>query len=102
LIVQVYPGLVPSYKIFLLFRAEPLHHIEDILRKFDPILLLHIGQAMAYPSWGEETRPEIVQNRENWRPWRLKGLTDLVGGRMRLLLTESENSIIKIVARGPP
>jgi hypothetical protein len=52
-----------------LFRAEPLHHIEHMLRKLDPIGLLHIGQAMEYPPRGEETKPEVVGNRENCRSW---------------------------------
>jgi hypothetical protein len=100
-IVPVNPGLVPSYKILLLFRAEPSHHIEHMLRKLDPIGLLRIGQAMRHPPRGEETKPEVVQNSENCRPWRAEGLTDPTGGRMRLLLKNSENCITKIVLRGP-
>jgi hypothetical protein len=73
LIVLVNPGLVPSYKIFLLFRVDPLHHIEDMLRKLDPIGLQRIGQAMGYSPRGEETKLEVVQNSENCRPWRVKG-----------------------------
>jgi hypothetical protein len=86
--------------MFLLFRAEPLHHIEHMLRKLKPIGLLRIGQVMEYPPRGEETKPEVVQNRENCRPWRAAGLTDLAGGRMTLLLKKSENCITKIVLRG--
>jgi hypothetical protein len=83
-----------------LFRAEYLYHIEHILRKLDPIHLLRIGQAIGYPLRGEETKPEVVQNSENCRPWRVEGLADLAGGRMRLLLKKSENCIAKIVLRG--
>jgi hypothetical protein len=101
LIVPVNPGLVPCYKIFLLFRADPLHHIEQILRKLDPIGLLGIGQAMEYPPWGKAMKPEVVPNSENCRSWRVEGLTDLAGGGMRLLLKKSENCITKIVLRGP-
>jgi hypothetical protein len=71
------------------------------LRKLDPIGLLPIGQAMGYPSRGEETKPDVVQNSENCRPWRENGLTDLAGGGMRLLLKKSENCITKIVLSGP-
>jgi hypothetical protein len=71
------------------------------LRNLDPIGLLHIGQAMAYPPRGEETKPEVVQNSENCRPWRVEGLADLAGGRMRLLLKKPENCITKIVLMGP-
>jgi hypothetical protein len=99
LIVPVNPGLVPSYKIFLLDRAEPLHHIEHMLRQFDPIGLLCIRHAMGYPRRGEETKPEVVQNSQNCRPWRQEGLADLVGGCMRLLPKKSENCITKIVMR---
>jgi hypothetical protein len=56
---------------------------------------------MGYPRRGEEMKPEVVQNEENCRPWRVEGLTDLAGGRMRLLLKKSENCIITIVVRGP-
>jgi hypothetical protein len=99
LIVPVNPGLIGSYKIFLLFRVEPLHHIEYMLRKLDPIGLLRTGQAMGYSPRDEETKPEVVQNSENCRPWRVEGVTDLAGGRMRLLLNKSENCITKIVLR---
>jgi hypothetical protein len=71
-----------------------------MLRKLDPIDLLRIGQAMGYPPRGEETKPEVVQKSENCRPWREEGLTDLAGGRMRLLLKKSENCITKIVLTG--
>jgi hypothetical protein len=73
-----------------------------MLRKPDPIGLLHIGQATEYPPRGEETKSEVVQNSENCCPWRVKGLSDLAGGRMRLLLKKSENRITNIVLRGPP
>jgi hypothetical protein len=72
-----------------------------MLTKLDPISIMRIGQAMRYPPWGEETKPEVVQNEENCRPWRVEGLTILAGGRMRLLLKRSENCITKIVLRGP-
>jgi hypothetical protein len=98
----VNPGLVPSYKIFMSFRAEPLHHIEHMLRKLDPIGLLCIRHAMGYPPLGEETKPEVAQNSDNCRQWRVEGLTDLAGGRMRLLLKKSENCITKIVLRSLP
>jgi hypothetical protein len=101
LIVPVNPGLVPRYKIFLSFPGEPLHHIEPMLRKVDPIGLLCIGQAMGYPPRGEETKLGVVQNSENCRPWREEGLTDLAAERMRLPLKKSENCITKIVLRGP-
>jgi hypothetical protein len=71
-----------------------------MLRKLDSFGLLRIGQAMRYPPRGEETKPEVVQNSENCRPWRVEGLTDLAGGRMRLVLMKSENCITKIVLRG--
>jgi hypothetical protein len=101
LIVPVNPGLVPSYKIFLLFRAEPLHQIEHILTMLDPIGLLRIGQAMGYPPRGQETKADVVQNSENCSPWGMEGLTDLAGERMRLLLRKPENLITKIVLREP-
>jgi hypothetical protein len=72
-----------------------------MLRKLDPIGLLHIGQAMRYPPRDEEMKPNVFQNSENCRPWRVEGVTDLAGGRMRLLLQKSENYITKIVLRGP-
>jgi hypothetical protein len=72
-----------------------------MLRKLDPIGLMRIGQAMGYPPRGEETKPEVVQNSENCRPLPVEGLTDLAGGRMRLLLKKSENHITMIVLRGP-
>jgi hypothetical protein len=84
----------------MLFRAKPLRHIEHMLRKPNPIGLLHIRQAMEYPLWGEEMKPEAVQNSENCRPWRAEGLTDLAEGRMRLLLKKSENCLTKIVLMG--
>jgi hypothetical protein len=82
-----------------LFRAKPLHHIEHVLREFDPIGLLRIEQAMGYSPRGEEMKLEVVRISENCRPWRVEGLTDLAGGRMRLLLKKSENCITKIVLR---
>jgi hypothetical protein len=72
-----------------------------MLRKLDPIGLLLIEQATAYPPRGEETKLEAVQNSENCCPWQVGGLTNLAGGRMRLLLKKSENCITKIVPRGP-
>jgi hypothetical protein len=45
-------------------------------------------------------RYEVIQNSENCRPRRVEGLSDLAGGRMRLLLKKSENCITKIVLRG--
>jgi hypothetical protein len=72
-----------------------------MLRKLDPIGLLSIGQAMGYPPWGEETKPKVVQNSENCCPWRVEGLIDIAGGRMKSLLEKSENCIITIVLRGP-
>jgi hypothetical protein len=42
--------------------------MEHMLKKLDPIGLPPIGQAMAYPRRGEETKPEVVQNEENCRP----------------------------------
>jgi hypothetical protein len=81
------------------FRVEPLHHIEHILRKLNPVGLLRIGQAMGHPHRGEETKLEVVQNLENCRPWRVEGVTDLAGGRIRLLLNKSENCITKIILR---
>jgi hypothetical protein len=72
-----------------------------MLRKFNPIGLLCIRQAMWYPPRGEEMKPEVVQNSENNHPWRVEGITDLAGGRMRLLLKKSENRITKIVLRVP-
>jgi hypothetical protein len=44
----------------MLFRAEPLHHIEHMLRKLDLIGFLPIRQALGYRPWGEETKPEVV------------------------------------------
>jgi hypothetical protein len=73
-----------------------------MLRKLDPISLLRIGQAIEYRHRVEETNPEVVQNRENCPLWRVEGLTDLAGGRMRFLLKKSENCITKIIMRGPP
>jgi hypothetical protein len=58
----------PSYNIFLLFRAEPLQHIERMLRKLDPISPLRIGHAMEHLTRGEETKPEVIQNSENCLP----------------------------------
>jgi hypothetical protein len=72
-----------------------------MLRMLDPIGLLHVGQAMGSPPQGEETKPEIVQNSENCRPWRAEGFADLAGRRMRLLLKKSENCINKIVLMEP-
>jgi hypothetical protein len=72
-----------------------------MLRKLDPIGLLRIRQAMEHPLRGEETKPDVVQDSENCRPWRAEGLTDLAGGRMTLLLKKSENRIAKIVLSGP-
>jgi hypothetical protein len=72
-----------------------------MLRKPDPITLLYIGQEMGYPPRVEETKPEVVQNSENCRPWRVEDLTDLARRKMRLLLNKSENCIVKIVMRGP-
>jgi hypothetical protein len=72
-----------------------------MLRKLDPIGLLRIEQAMGHPPCGEEMKAEVIQSSENCLPWRLKGLVDLAGGRMRLLLMKSENCITKIVLRGP-
>jgi hypothetical protein len=54
---------------------------------------------MGYPPWGEEMKPEVIQDSENCRPWRVEGLADLAGGRMRLFLKKSENCITKIVLR---
>jgi hypothetical protein len=71
-----------------------------MLRNLDPIGLPLIGQATEYPHRGEETKPEVVQNSENGRPWRVHGLADLAGGRMRLVLKKYENCITKIVLRG--
>jgi hypothetical protein len=102
LIVPVNAGLVPSYKILLSLWAEPLRHIEHILRQFNPIGLMRIGQAMGYPPRGAEMKLEVVRNSKNCRPWRVEDLTDLAGGRMRLLLMQSENGITKIVLRGLP
>jgi hypothetical protein len=101
LVVPVNPGLVLGYKIFLSFRAEPLHHIEHLLKKLDHIGPLRIGQAMGYPRWGEEAKPKVVQNSGNCRPWRVEGFTDPAGGRMRLVLKKPENCITKIVLKGP-
>jgi hypothetical protein len=56
---------------------------------------------MGYPPRGEETKPEVIQNSENCRPWRVEGFVDLAGGRMRLLLNKHENCITKIVLREP-
>jgi hypothetical protein len=86
--------------MLLLFRAEPLHHIEDMLRKLDSIGLLCIRQAMACPPRGEETKPKVAQNSEKCCSWRVEGLTDLAGGRMRLLLKKPENCMTKIVLMG--
>jgi hypothetical protein len=72
-----------------------------MLRKFDAIGLLRIGQAMGYPLRGEEIQAEVVQNSENCCPWRVEGLTDVAGGRMWLLLKKSENRITKIVLSSP-
>jgi hypothetical protein len=72
-----------------------------MLRKLDPICPLRIGQAIEHPTRGEETKPDVVQNSENCRPCPVEGLTDLAGGRMRLLLKKSEKCIIKIVLMGP-
>jgi hypothetical protein len=74
-----------------LFRAEPLHHIEHMLRKLDLAGLLCLGQGMGYPPWDQETKPEVVQKSENCRPWRVEGPADLAGGIMKLLLMKSEN-----------
>jgi hypothetical protein len=71
-----------------------------MLRKPDLIGFLRIGQAMEHPPSGEETKTDVVQNSENCRPWRVEGLADLAGGRMRLLLKKFENCITKIVLRG--
>jgi hypothetical protein len=86
----------------MLFPAGPLHHIEHMLRKLDPLDLLRIGQAMGHPPRGEETKPKVVQNSENRCAWRVEGLTDLAGRRMRLFLKKSENGITMIVLRGLP
>jgi hypothetical protein len=72
-----------------------------MLRKLDPIGLLRIGQAMGCPARGDEMKPKVVQDSEDSHPWRVEGLTDLAGGRMRLLLKKSENCITKIVLRAP-
>jgi hypothetical protein len=72
-----------------------------MLRKLGPIGLLHTGQAMGHPPRGEEMKSEVVQNSENCRPWRVEGLNDFAGGRIRLLLKKSENCITKIVLRMP-
>jgi hypothetical protein len=72
-----------------------------MLRKLDPISLLRIGEAMGYLPRGEEMKPEVVQNEENSRPWRVEDLIDLAGERMRLLLMKSENCITKIVPTAP-
>jgi hypothetical protein len=72
-----------------------------MLRKLDRIGLLRIGKAMDYPIRGDEAKSEVVQNSENCRRWRVKGLIDLAGGRMRLLLNKSKNCITKIVLRAP-
>jgi hypothetical protein len=72
-----------------------------MLRKLDPIGFMRIGQAMEYPRRGEETKPDVVQNSENCRPWRVKGVIDLAEERMRLLLKKSEKCITKIVLSGP-
>jgi hypothetical protein len=72
-----------------------------MLRKLDPIGLLRTRQAMQFPPRGEEMKPEVIQNSENCRPWRVEGVTDLAGGRMRLILKKSENCITKIIVRGP-
>jgi hypothetical protein len=72
-----------------------------MLRKLDPFGLLRIGQAMAYPPRGEGMKPDVIQNSENCRPWRVEGLADLAGGIMKLLFMKSENCITKIVLRGP-
>jgi hypothetical protein len=71
-----------------------------MLRELNPIGLSCIRQAIGYPPRGEETKPEVVQNSENCPQWRVEDLTDLAGGRMRLLLKKSENCITKIVLRG--
>jgi hypothetical protein len=70
-----------------------------MLKKLDPIGFLRIGKAMGYPRPSGETEPEVVQNSENCRPWRVEGLIDLAGGRMRLFLKKSENYITKIAVR---
>jgi hypothetical protein len=72
-----------------------------MLRKFDPIGLLRIGETMEYPLRGEEMKPEVIQNSENCHPWSAEGLADLAGGRMRLLLKKSEKCITKIVLMVP-
>jgi hypothetical protein len=51
-----------------LFRAEPLHHFDHMLRKLDAVGLLRIEQAMGYPPRGEEMKLDVVQNSENCRP----------------------------------
>jgi hypothetical protein len=71
-----------------------------MLRKVDPVGLLRIEQAKGSPSRGEETKPKVVQNSDNYRSWQVEGLTDLAGGRMRLILKKSENCLTKIVLRG--
>jgi hypothetical protein len=75
--------------------------MEPMLRKLDPIGIMRIGQAMGYPPRGEETKPEVLQNSENCRPWRVAGLTDLAGVRMRLFLKKSENCVTNIVFIAP-
>jgi hypothetical protein len=44
----------------LLFRAETLHYIEQMLRKLDPFGHLRIGQAMGNPPRGAEMKPAVV------------------------------------------
>jgi hypothetical protein len=53
------------------------------------------------PPRGKEMKPDVVQNSENCRPWRLDGLTRLAGRRMRLFFNKSENCITKIALMGP-
>jgi hypothetical protein len=46
LIVPVNSELVPSHRGFLLFGTEPLHHVQDMLRKPNSFGLMLFGQAM--------------------------------------------------------
>jgi hypothetical protein len=64
--------------MFLLFGTEPLPHIQHVMRKLDLFGLLLVGQAMGYPSRGEEA-PKVVQISENHRPWPVDCPTDIAG-----------------------
>jgi hypothetical protein len=51
----------------MLFGAESLNYVQHMLRGVDPVSLLIIRQATGNPDRGGETKPDVVQNSENYR-----------------------------------